>query len=119
MGVSEAEVFFQKFKESAAPFQEDDRDFSPDEVERLHKEVEEAGAGSKDKIKVCTDFILKNGPMMKEPPPAPGAPPKETSETKKNLSALLARINECTRGQESTMKTSSDKKAKAMKKGEA
>jgi len=116
VAVAEAEEFYSKFQSAAAPFAED-RSFSLQEVERLTKDIEERGSSSDDKIRACTEFIIKHGPAMKEPEPVPGQQRnKEPSDLKKNMSALLARVNDCTRGQMATMRKSKEKKNKLLKK---
>jgi Ca2+-binding EF-hand superfamily protein len=115
--IVEAEASFGKYKESAATLE--DKEIVLDEVEKTFKQIEEAGSSSSDKIKVCTDFVVQKGPGMKEPAPPVGHNRDGAVDMKKNMSALLARINECTRGQESIKRSLAMKKDKALKKGAA
>jgi Ca2+-binding EF-hand superfamily protein len=116
--VDTAEEASKKLLEEAEPFKEE-KEFTLKEVEAVGKAVEEAGKEAKDKMKICTDFILNKGPEMKPGVQAETKPGENGSEVRPTLQKILSRISEHTRATDKALKEAETKKAALVKKAEA
>jgi len=119
--IVEAEEKGKALKEEAKQFSER-AEVSLEDVIAAVAAVEEAGAAAKERMKVCTDFITAKGAELKVSipiaPPGQASAEKPASE-KPTFQALLQRIIECTKANETTLKEAQDQKAKATKKASA
>merc|ERR1719284_755552 len=119
--VDTAEEAAKKLAEEAEPFKAD-KEMSLSEVTATGKAVDEAGAEAKEKMKICTDFILNKGPEMKPgvqaaKPATPGE--TATSEVRPTLQKILTRISETTKGTDKVLLEANTKKNALVKKAEA
>jgi len=89
-----AETGVERLKEVCAPLEQGDTQ-SQEEVDHCAAAVEAAGTETRELVKQCMDFLVKNGPEMKDPPSA--AAVVGTSEIKQLMAKCLSRINECTK----------------------
>lgn len=112
--IGEAEQASKVLKDEAEPLSSG-KDLELDEAVATSKAVDEAGREAKDKLRVCTDFIVKKGSEMRVQD-VPGQPPAETKQT---MAKLLQRVNECTRNIDSFICSSKELKNKAVQKAEA
>lgn len=88
-----AETGVERLKEVCAPLEQGDTQ-SQEEVDQCAAAVEAAGTETRELVKNCMDFLVKNGPEMKDPPSAAVV---GTSEIKQLMAKCLSRINECTK----------------------
>jgi len=112
--VAEAERASKTLKEESEPFSSE-KDLELEEITATWKTVDEAGQEAKEKLKACTEFVLKNGPEMRVQD-APGQP---AGDSKQAMAKLLQRINEYTRSNESVFAASKEAKTKGVQKAEA
>jgi len=124
--IGKAEGALERLKEAAAPLEGEPAEGESHSLEKIELHafnVEAAGTEAKALTKACSDFLLANNNDMKEPPAlmVPGAQ-TQTSEIKTTLTALLGRMNECSRSTDSllastrSIKTTAVRRASATKK---
>jgi hypothetical protein len=117
--VDTAEEASKKLVEEAEPFKAE-KEMSLSEVTATGKAVDEAGADAKEKMKICTDFILSKGPEMKPGVQAAAKPGETTtSEVRPTLQKILTRISETTKATDKALLEANTKKNALVKKAEA
>lgn len=113
--IDDAETASKAVVEEAEPLT-GDKDLKADEISSCAKAVEQAVEESNQKMKLCTDFVLREQVAMRDTPPIDGEPVPTCAQ---DLNKCLARINEVKKAVGTTQASCGHNKVKKLKRAVA